>query len=171
MKRQARSTGFTIVELLMALSIAAVLLAAIAASVHATLMSYDENEKVSLATQAGRWALQRMMSDVRTAAAVDVYSGSMTIVPAENRGIDQIEYYYTNGILYYKQTVGTETTVEPIVGDREVKLTAFTLNAQMGTNQEGLSCTARVKARLTFTVGDETLSMTASSAPRRNLDL
>ena len=64
-------SGFTIVELLLALAISAILLAAVAAAFNASAINYRENEEIFKTINNARQALFRMTSQLRTADAVD----------------------------------------------------------------------------------------------------
>jgi prepilin-type N-terminal cleavage/methylation domain-containing protein len=58
--------GFTIVELLVALAITSLLLAAVAVAFDASIISYQENEKIFETVSKARQALLRMTSQLRT---------------------------------------------------------------------------------------------------------
>ncbi len=63
-RTRTRTKGFSFVEVLIALTLMAVLMTSIAAVVHASLQSYRENELITSMTQAARSILTRMMRDV-----------------------------------------------------------------------------------------------------------
>ena len=89
-------TGFTIVELLLALAIASILLAAVATAFNASIINYRENEDIFKAINSARGALLRITSQLRTADAVDPTSpaNECTLITA---GGDDITYQYNNG--------------------------------------------------------------------------
>jgi prepilin-type N-terminal cleavage/methylation domain-containing protein len=89
-------TGFTIVELLLALAIASILLAAIATAFNASIVNYRENEDIFKAINSARGALLRITSQLRTADAVDPTSpvNECTLITA---GGDDVTYQYNNG--------------------------------------------------------------------------
>ncbi|MEE9369985.1 MAG: prepilin-type N-terminal cleavage/methylation domain-containing protein, partial [Sedimentisphaerales bacterium] len=58
--------GFTIVELLISLAIAALLLAAIAVAFNASVINYRENEDIFKTVNNTRQALSRITTDLRT---------------------------------------------------------------------------------------------------------
>jgi prepilin-type N-terminal cleavage/methylation domain-containing protein len=89
-------TGFTIVELLLALAIASVLLAAVATAFNASIINYRENEDIFNAINSARGALLRITSQLRTADAVDPTSpaNECTLITA---GGDNVTYQYNNG--------------------------------------------------------------------------
>lgn len=89
-------TGFTIVELLLALAIASILLAAVATAFNASIINYRENEDIFKAINSARGALLRITSQLRTADAVDPDSpaNECTLITA---GGDNVTYQYNNG--------------------------------------------------------------------------
>ena len=88
--------GFTIVELLVALAIASILLAAVATAFNASIINYRENEDIFKAINSARGALLRITSQLRTADAVDPTSpaNECTLITA---GGDDVTYQYNNG--------------------------------------------------------------------------
>ena len=89
-------TGFTIVELLLALAIASILLAAVATAFNASIINYRENEDIFKAINSARGALLRITTQLRTADAVDTTSpaNECTLITA---GGDDVTYQYNNG--------------------------------------------------------------------------
>ncbi|MBN1972320.1 MAG: prepilin-type N-terminal cleavage/methylation domain-containing protein [Sedimentisphaerales bacterium] len=63
--------GFTVVELLIALAISSILLAAVAFAFQSSIMNYSENEDIFKTINSSRQALCRITSQLRTAEAVD----------------------------------------------------------------------------------------------------
>jgi len=68
---KTRSKGFTLIELLISLFIVGLLLAAVAAALQASVINYQENEKIFKNINTARQALVRMTNQIRT-AGVDV---------------------------------------------------------------------------------------------------
>ena len=54
MMNSQRKHGFTLIEIILAMSLVGMLLAAVGAAMDASMNSYNENEKFSSATQLGR---------------------------------------------------------------------------------------------------------------------
>jgi prepilin-type N-terminal cleavage/methylation domain-containing protein len=63
--------GFSLVELLFVLAISGVLLAAVAAAFNASIINYQENEKIFKTINSARGALLRMTNQLRTGYWVD----------------------------------------------------------------------------------------------------
>jgi len=169
-----RKKAFTLVELLVGIALAAMLLAAVAAAVHGSLMSQAANDQVASTTQAARFVLDRITRDIRTAAAVDQYAGTTTITiapPDDGSGLQQIEYEYdsANRALLYRRTVNGNTTTQTLFGgDDKVSVRSFVAIYELGVDWQGMDCTSSVTIRLEFEVDDEIFAVTASAAPRRN---
>ena len=100
-------TGFTLVELLLALAITAILLTAVALAFNASVINYRENEDIFKAINSARQSLFRITSQLRTARAVDdtapANECSMITAAGEN-----ITYRYDNTarVLYLITTDG-----------------------------------------------------------------
>ena len=60
MKRQPHRHGFSLVELLLAMAILAMLLASVGAAIHASMHSYVINDRISSLTQASRIIMARL---------------------------------------------------------------------------------------------------------------
>jgi len=66
MQNKRYHRGFTIVELLIALAITAILLTAIAVAFNASIINYTENQNIFKAINSARQALTRITTEVRT---------------------------------------------------------------------------------------------------------
>ena len=66
------SRGFTLVELLIALAITGILLAAATVALNASVMNYRENEDIFKAVNNGRQALFRMTTQIRSGMVSNV---------------------------------------------------------------------------------------------------
>lgn len=64
-------SGFTVIEMLISLAIMGILLAALAAAFSASMINYQENEKIFRNINAARQALIRMTGEIRTAGTVN----------------------------------------------------------------------------------------------------
>jgi prepilin-type N-terminal cleavage/methylation domain-containing protein len=77
------SAGFTIVELLIALAVTGILLAAVAVAFNASFTNYRENEDTFKSINKARQALARMTTQIRTAGCEVPLYGFMAVVPVE----------------------------------------------------------------------------------------
>lgn len=62
--------GFSLVELMIALAITALLMAAVAVAINASVINYQENEDIFKTVNTARQALTRITTQLRTAQAV-----------------------------------------------------------------------------------------------------
>ena len=75
MKRKDKNNGFSLIEIMLALVILAVLMTAVAVAFDASVKNYKSNEAISKTVNKARAALLRITNDVRTAQAVAVIGG------------------------------------------------------------------------------------------------
>lgn len=169
--RTRRRRGFTLLEMLISLVIIAMLLAAVAVAMHGVLLSYSENARIAEVVQTSRVVLHRMMSEVRTADAIDTDYNRLSIIPPVNgEGITQIEYQLTEGVLTYQRTINGDTSSQPLISAGEnVQLLSFNVSRETAVDGEGQTYTRSVTAQLTLKSGENAFPITASACPRRNL--
>lgn len=170
----ARGAGFTLVELLISVTLISMLLSAIALAMHASLHSYDENDKTAIFTQTTRTLFVRMRREMRTAAAVDFEAPSNKLViipPADGSGLEQIEYEYNSSTktLYYRQTVYGGTTTQVVLDNNSpVTMTGFAVGYTIAQDGQGVYYTQRAVVEMTFDMRGRTYAGTCSATPRRN---
>ena len=165
-------TGFTVIEVLLALTILAILLSAVALAMQGGLKCFDESEQIAQLIQTSQVVLNRMMSEVRTAQAVDTDTQRISIIPPENDdGITNIEYELVDGVLYYRQTInGEQTSQELISSDDAARVISFTVSRETAIGEDDLIYTRSVTATLKLQAGDNQFTITASACPRRNMN-
>lgn len=169
MKRTKR-TGLTLAEILVATALMGALLAAVAAAMNATFRGYSENEKVSSATQAARNVLNRLSAEARQCDDADITSSSLTLKFLDvNKNLTQTKYELRNGTLYYTAKGSPQEYVLLGDGDR-ARVTSFVVSRVTGPDPQNpaQSCTTAITVTLTLSVDNQTLTVTASAAPRRN---
>ena len=162
-----KTPAFTLAEAILALAILAMLLAAVAVAVHASMQNYTENERIASVTQTSRVILSRMMAEVRSAADVDSSDTQLTITPAEDgSGLQQIQYEYTGGKLHYRRTVNSVQSDHILIGDGAdgIVISAFSIVRE--DSDEGVPLS--VKVRLVLVRGAASFAVTASAAIRKN---
>ena len=161
--------GFTLVEILIATAMVAMLLAAIAVAVQAATQGYRENERLTAVTQAARSVLARMMREIRTADEVDTTSTSISILPPEDgSGVTLIQYQWNNGTLTYRRTThGTMASELLLGGSTAVSAQSFTVSRETGV-AHSVTYTKSVTATITFATEGRTFAVTASADVRRN---
>ena len=156
-------TGFTIVELLLALAMASILLATIATAFNASIINYRENEDMFKVINSARQALFRITSQLRTADAVEPNSpvNECTLITA---GGDNITYQYNNGDnkLYL---------IDNLSGNNYVlcdNVTAMTFTKDT-VIIESIEKVRSVQISITIARGNVQRKISAAAAIRRNL--
>lgn len=170
MNASPKNGGFTIVEMLLAVCILAVLMASVAVAFHGSLVNYRENEKIARTIHIARVVLDRLMAEVRTADGIDSDSQRVTIVPPVNpEQITQIEYELSGGVLHYRRIImGSEESQPFISSDDDVQVESFTVSRQTAVDGEGATYTTSLTVQLVLRSGANRFPLTASACPRRN---
>jgi prepilin-type N-terminal cleavage/methylation domain-containing protein len=158
--------AFTLVELLIALAITAMLLAAVAVAFNASVINYTENEKIYKAINGARQALFRITSQLRTATAVDpnAAANECTLITAD--GEDMTYRYDSTAKTLYLVTNGDLTDPDYKLCEN-VKTVTFTKDIVV----EGAVTKVRsVQIAMTVTAGGTEDRLSAAAVIRRNLD-
>jgi type II secretory pathway pseudopilin PulG len=148
----------------------AILLTALGTAVFSSMESFRENDRVATASQVTRAVLNRMMREVRTAAAVDANASSITIIPPDDgNGLQQIQYQYdpTAKVLRYTKTI-SGTAYSYVACGEGGTLTSFVVSTATGPDWQGFTCIKNVRVAMTLKLGPETFTVTSSASPRRN---
>lgn len=171
MKRRQTKPGFTVAEMLLALVVSAMLLTAIATAMHASLLSYKENEQIAAATQTARAVLNRMTRDIRTARAVSHTGDLLRIIPPEDGGIAEIQYERDGSEMIYRVTKedGTQSSYPLVADTDDVTISSFSIAEETGLDWQGFTCVKSLSMRITFEIDGKTFSHAATARPRRNL--
>ena len=155
-------SGFTIVELLLALAISGMLLAAVAVAFNASATNYRENEEIFKTINNARQALFRMTSQLRTANAVDpaapsnecsFFTSALENLTYEFRSADNKLYLITNS-----------DAQEYVLCDN---VTAMSFSRIL--TDDGLDCKS-VQISITVASGDLERTLAAAAVVRRNLN-
>ena len=170
--------GFTLVELMLAMTITAMLLAAVGTAVHGALHSYTQNENLADAMQTTRAVLAQIARDIRTA---DTYHGEdashydvtwnsgtkkLTLIPPDV-GINSIEYEFASGELNKRIVTGAGTTTHTLIAASDrVQVTGFTVDTEQDPAESDR--TLSVTITLTLQAGGISYPMTTTASPRRN---
>lgn len=159
-------SGFTIVELLLALAITAILLAAVAVAFNASLINYRENDDIFKAINSARQALFRMTSQLRTAAAVDPCSpvNECTMITA---GGDDITYKYNSSDNTLYLITNDDLSDDDYVLCENVPAMTFTTDTVVEETQTKVKS---VQISMTVASGDVQRKVSAAAVVRRNLD-
>lgn len=151
--RSSYSCGFTIAELLVALMITGMLLAAIAVAFNASVKNFNDNREIYFAVNKARQSLTQIVPKLRTALNVSALS------PANECAFDNVIYSYNSGD---KKLYMTEDGNTRVLCDN---VTAMTFTKNTGG-------TGKVKSVIiSMTVAEGSTSQTFSTAVviRKNL--
>ena len=161
MRNTQYQNGFTIAELLLALAIAGLLLAAVAVAFNASIINYGENEDIFKTINSARQALFRITSQLRTANAVDPNSpdNECALITA---GEDDITYRYNNGDnkLYLDSNGNSYVLCDNV--------TAMTFKKDTAT-EDAVTYVKSVQISMTVESGNVQRTVSAAAVIRRNL--
>ena len=165
MKPRTRKHGFTLVEVLLAVTILAIVLASISTAIDASISSYRANDDIASVTQITRMVMSRMMREVRTAVDIDSTATYLVITPPDNaQGITQIRYDYIDSVLYRSQIVGGQTLTQVLIGNEDdVAIGLFSIVREDDLEGNPISVTVRMG----MSVGKQEMSMTSSACIRK----
>ena len=114
--RQKKQYGFTLVEVMLSLTILAILMTAVAFAFDASVTTYQANKSIYETVNTSRQALLRMTNDLRSAQAVALIGGgdpdNSQVSLVTNSGTD-ITYRYdsSSNTLYYDDNAGSNSYV------------------------------------------------------------
>jgi prepilin-type N-terminal cleavage/methylation domain-containing protein len=158
-------SGFTIVELLLALAIASILLATVATAFNASIINYRQNEDIFKVINSARQSLFRLTSQLRTADAVDPTSpaNECTLITA---GGDDITYRYNNADnKLYLITNDDLSDPDYVLCDNVTAMT-FTKDTVI---VESIEKVRSVQVSITVACGNVQQKISAAAVIRRNL--
>lgn len=161
MQKIKRKAGFTIAELLLAVAIAGMLLAAVAYAFNASAINCRENEEIFKTMNNARQALFRITSQLRTADAVNpaAPSNQCSFITADGQDITY-EYRSADKKLY----LITNSTGSAYVLCDNVVAATFTKTL----TDDGLDCKS-VQVSVTVTYGNMQRKLSSAAAIRKNL--
>ena len=169
MLHNKNKSGFTIVELLIALAISGMLLTAVALAFQSSMMNYTENEDIFKTINGARQALCRITTQLRTANMV--YADAVTPNAPSNQcifqtsGGENITYDYRSADKkLYLISGGTDY----LLCDNVTAMT-FT-NSETFIDEDNLINVKSVQISMTVKNGDIENTISAAAVIRRNLD-
>jgi prepilin-type N-terminal cleavage/methylation domain-containing protein len=162
-KRYKNSNGFTIAELLIALSITGILLAAVAVAFDASLKNYTQNEYMFQAINNSRQALLRITTQLRTAQAISPASPSNECTMVTASGDDITYSFNSTDKKLYLVTNDDPTDSDYVLCDNvtDTTFTKATLTAD-GNDVKSMQIS------ITVNIGNVSKTLSAA-AVRRNL--
>jgi len=159
------AAGFTVVELLLALAITSLLLAAVAVVFNASIINYRENEDIFKTINSARQALCRITNQLRTAEAVDPNSpdNECTLITA---GGDDITYRYNNGDNKLYLITNDDLSDSDYVLCENVTAVTF----RKDTAIDEVIYVKSVQITMTVASGDVEQTVSSAAVIRRNLE-
>jgi prepilin-type N-terminal cleavage/methylation domain-containing protein len=162
--RKSNPNGFSMVEMLMALMIMGMLLAAVAVAVHASSVNYRQNEEMYRAMTTARAALLRITNDIRTAQGVEVTepAGQCSMVTAAG---SDITYLYNSG----DSTLYLVTNDDPDDADYVLCSGVTAITFDRATVPDDAGKVRNVQISMTVTVGSNSQTIATAAVLRKNL--
>ena len=162
--RKSNPNGFTIVEMLMALMIMSMLLAAVAVAVHASSINYRQNEEMYRAMTTARAALLRITNDIRTAQGVEVTEPADRCSMVTAAGSD-VTYLYNSGDSTLYLVTNDDATDADYVLCRGVSSVVF----DRATVPDDADKIRNVQISMTVTAGSNSQTVSTAVVLRKNL--
>jgi prepilin-type N-terminal cleavage/methylation domain-containing protein len=166
MKNRKYKNGFSLVELLIALAITAMLMVAMAFAFSSSMMSYRTNEELFKAVNSARQAMYRITTELRTATTVDPNgpANECTFITAGGQNITY-EYRDTDSKLY----LITNSNGQEYVLCDNVSAMNFIKETDIDP-EDGLIFVKSVQISMTVQVGHAERKVSAAAVIRRNLN-
>ena len=158
--------GFTMVELLLALAITGLLLAAVATAFNASVTNYRQNQNAFKAVNNARQALTQMIERLRTATAVEpsALTDRCTLITADGNDITYRYLAGSNRLYLIKNDNLTDS--DYLLCDN---ITAMTFQKSTAV-KDSLTYVTGVQISMTVTIGDIEKTLSAGTGIRRNMD-
>jgi prepilin-type N-terminal cleavage/methylation domain-containing protein len=158
--------GFTMVELLLALAITGLLLAAVATAFNASVTNYRQNQDTFKAVNNARQALSQMIERLRTATAVEpsALTDRCSLITADG---NDITYKYIAGSNRLELVTNDDLTdSDYLLCDN---ITAMTFQKSTAV-KDSLTYVTGVQISMTVTSGDIEKAFSAAAVIRRNMN-
>ena len=172
-----RRRGLSLAEVLIAGSIAATLLLAIAAAYDAMAQSVEVNDRFNRAAQIARISVRKMVEEVRTAEACQVGNSDQqtqsSIIDATNLAVIRgdgkiVRYVFDADAKQVRLVVEDEENPMDVVLARNVEAAAFSADIEPHP-ETGVRRTVRVVIEMRLDIDGQTLYLCGSSVPRREM--
>ena len=163
MRNTQYQTGFSIAELLLALAITGILLAAVAVAFNASIINYQQNEDIFKTSNSARQALLRITSQLRTGYWVDpnAPNNECSFFTANDR---DITYQFNNADNKLYLITNDDLSDDDYVLCDNVTAMSFTKSP----TDDGLDCKS-VQISMTVESGDVQQTVSAAAVIRKIL--
>lgn len=176
-RHSRRLRGLSLVEVLVAGTISAMLLIAIAAAYDAMAQSVEVNDRFNRAAQIARISVRRLVEEVRTAEAVQVgttaQQSQSSIVGATNLDVIRadgkvIHYVFDSDLKQVLLRIDDAVSPVEVVLARDVESASFSADIEPHPDT-GVRRTVRVVAEVRLNVDGQSLYLCGSAVPRREM--
>lgn len=153
--------ALSLIEVMISLTITAMLLTAVAAAFSASTAAIENNDQFFRACQSARVALNLMLTDVRRSTAVAVPSSTqINLITADSQDLSFAYAPNTSTLKLIKNA-----TAQEYVLARNVK--SFSLTDDTAIGAGGVTYVARISISITVEIADNQITLSGSAAPRR----
>jgi len=164
--RNKNIAAFSAVELLVAMAITAVLFAAVALAFNASIINYNQNEKIFRAVNGARVALSQITTQVRTAQIVVPAAPANECTLTTAAGQDITYRYNSAGNMLYLITNDNLSDSDYVVCEN---VTAMTFSRQTFV-EDTQTKVKSVQISMTVASGNVQQTLAAAAVVRKNLD-
>jgi len=164
-KKNQSASGFTIVEILVALAITAMLLTAVAVAFNASIINYRQNGDIFKTINHARQALFRLTTQLRTATAVDPTSPDNECAFITANGDDITYRYDSSDNKLYLITNYDSSDPDYVLCDNVAGLT-FTKDT---VTEDAVTYVKSVQISITIAISDIQQTFSAAAVIRKNL--
>lgn len=154
--------AFSLVEVLIALAVTAILLVSIATAFKASVVNYRENEDIFKTVNAARQTLVRITNDLRTATAAAVSEPANQCSLITSQGANIAYRYDSDDNKLYLVTGGNSYVLCDSV-------TAMSFSKDIATDEFGVDFVKSVQISITISSGNNSRTVSAAALLRRNL--
>ncbi len=161
------TAGFTMAELLVALAITGLILAAVTVAFNASAINYQENEDLFKVVNGARQALTRMTTDLRTAQDVDPNEPATQCSLHVADGSDITYQYNGTADILYLVTNDDLSDSDYVLCDN---VTAMSFNKSTFVDEDFQTRVRSVQISMTVESGDVQRTVSAAAVVRRNLN-
>jgi prepilin-type N-terminal cleavage/methylation domain-containing protein len=165
-KRHRLPSGMSLVEVLIATSIASVLLVSTAAAWVASTNAVEINDRTATGLRSASTSLLQMTTAIRRCQAVQTYSDHIDLITFDGHSYS---YYYVASAqqLQFVDKDVTPNTVYPITNN----VTAVTITSDTAPNpQTQVSCVVHVSINMTLNINNCPFTLCGGAAPRVNIN-
>lgn len=168
---RGRRLGLSLPEVLISLTITALLLTAAAAAFSASADAVQANDEFFRATQAARVSMRHILGKVRVNAVDETWSPTqIRVMHPADAAVDPGDEF---AFRYVPETGQLLLVTESILDDRDYVLASnisgMRFSVELGQDYNKAPCVAKVSVEMTVSVGNNLVRLSGSATPRRNL--